>query len=244
MLISRMKRLFALALLLLLFPGLARAQSAPTFQNFFLEGSQQHTVYGDLGLTFADYNFANFLFFGGQIGFPLGYNFELGITLNFLNVDPEFGNNSSGLTDPTVVGRYLVQEGETDISVGAGLTLPLGEEEVGGGDGVDLNIFGALRHYLNASLAISGVLGIDFVEDFDEDYDASLRLGGGVIYQTNNPDLQLIGELLILSEGDFSILSFGVDYRVGNASRLRPALALGLDDGAPDVSLVLRLLLQ
>lgn len=235
--------LFAILILAVFWPATARAQKAPTFQNFFLEGAHQHTVYGDLGLVFSDFPGANFLQMGGRIGFPLGYNFELGVTIDFLSIDPEFGNNIDGIMDPMVVGRYLIQEGNSDISVGAGFSLPIGDEDIGGGDGVDFNLFGALRHYVNDMLAISGVLGIDFVEQFD-DYDASLRLGGAVIYRTNNRDLQLIGELTILSEGDFTLLTFGVDYRVGNSARLRPALGLGLDDGAPDIALALRVLLQ
>ncbi|MBX2819348.1 MAG: hypothetical protein KTR29_06685 [Rhodothermaceae bacterium] len=240
---SPIKRLFAFLLIAGLTPFTALAQKAPTFQNFFLEGAHQHSVYGDLGITFSDFPGANFLQMGGRIGFPLGYNFELGITIDFLSIDPQFGDNIDGISDPMVVGRYLVQEGNTDISVGAGFSLPIGDEDVGGGDGVDFNLFGALRHYLNDALAIAGVLGIDFVEIAD-DYDASLRLGGAAIFRTNNPDLQLIGELTILSEGDFTLLTFGVDYRVSDSARLRPALGLGLDDGAPDVALALRLLLQ
>lgn len=243
MYVSRYNWLLAVLMLAALLPSTARAQKAPTFQNFFLEGAQQHSVYGDVGIVFSDFPGANFLLMGGRIGFPVGYNFELGVTIDFLSIDPQFGNNIDGITDPMVVGRYLIQEGTSDISVGAGFSLPIGDEDVGGGDGVDFNLFGALRHYLNDVLAISGVLGIDFVEQFD-DYDASLRLGGAAIYRTNNRDLQLIGELTILSEGDFTLLTFGVDYRVGNSARLRPALGLGLDDGAPDIALALRVLLQ
>ena len=233
---------FACLLLIVLAPLCAKAQDAPTFQNFFLEGSQQQSVYGDIGLVFSDYDFANFLLFGGQVGFPIGESFELGITLDILSIDPEFGGNRSGLADPLVIGRYQIQGGQTDISIGGGLTLPLGEEEVGGGDGVDLNLFGALRHYINQALAITGVLGIDFIEQAD-DYDASLRLGGAVIYRTT-PDLQLIGELNILSDPEFALLTFGIDYQLSNSTRLRPAIGIGVDDGAPDFALTIRLLFQ
>ena len=240
----RMIKQSALFIILCIASTSAQAQTAQTFQNFFLEGSQQRSIYGDVGLIFSNFDFFNTLSVGGQLGIPIGDEFELGITLDFLTVDPDFGDNASGLTDPIVVGRYQIQQGETDISVGAGLSLPLGDEDIGQGDGVNFNMFGALRYLLQSNLAITGVLGIDFIEEFDgDDYDASLRLGGAVVYRSN-PDLQLIGELNILSDPDFVLLNFGVDYRVGPSARLRPALGVGLDNGAPDFVLTARLLLE
>lgn len=236
-------RRFAFVCILWFLPGAALAQDAQTFQNFFLEGSQQRSVYGEVGLIYSDFDFVNVVVLEGQIGIPIGQSFELGITLDFLTIDPDFGDNASGFSDPTVVGRFQVQRGQTDISVGGGLTLPFGDEDIGGGESVDINIFGALRHLINANLAITGVLGIDFFEQSNDDYDASLRLGGALIYRTT-PNLQLIGELNILTKTDYALLNFGVDYRVGNSTRLRPAIGLGVDNGAPDFVLVVKLLFQ
>ena len=239
-----MLRRLTFSFAILLVPVSAFAQDAQTFQNFFYEGSLQNSTYGDVGIIFGDFENANTISVGGQLGLALGQSFELGITLDFLTIDPEFGDNVSGLRDPILLGRYQVQQGTTDISVGGGLSLPIGDNEIlGEGESVDIHMFGALRHMINPQLAITGVLGIDFIEQFNDEYDASLHLGGAVIYRSS-PNLQLIGELNILSEVDFTLLSFGIDYSLSNSTRLRPALGLGLDDGAPDFVLVARLLFQ
>ncbi len=226
--------------LLLLCTHTSQAQNARTFQNFFLEGSHIGSVYGDAGLAFSDFDGGNVVTLGGQVGFPIGTSFELGVALGFITIDPEVGNNRSGLSDLSVTGRYLVAQGQTDISVGGGLTLPIGDEDVGQGNNVNINVFGALRHIANASLGITGVFGVDFIEQ-GNDYDASLRLGGGLIYRSS-PRLQLLGELSFLTDADYALLSFGVDYRLNSGTRLRPALGLGVDDGAPDFELILRFL--
>lgn len=235
-----MLRLLLSITLLLLCTNTASAQNARTFQNFFLDGSHVGSVYGDAGLGFSDFDRRNVVNLGGQVGFPIGRSFELGVMLDFITIDPEVGNNRSGLSDLGIVGRYLVSSGETDISVGGGLTLPIGDEDVGQGDDVNINVFGALRHTASATLGITGVLGVDFLEEGD-DYDASLRLGGGLIYRSS-PRLQLIGELSFLTDVEYALLSFGVDYRMNSGSRLRPALGLGVDDGAPDFELLFRFL--
>ena len=221
----------------------ASAQNARTFQNFFIEGSHLRTVYGDVGVEFSDFDAFNILNVGGRIGFPIGEAFELGAELDFVSfdVESEFAEDQSGLSDLAVTGRYLVSSGDTDISIGGGLTLPIGDEDIGQGEDVNINIFGALRHITAGSLGITGVLGIDFFDQGD-DYDSSVRIGGGIIYPAN-PNLQLIGELTILTDPDFALLSFGVDYMLNESTRLRPALGAGLDDGAPDLVLVISLLL-
>ena len=216
------------------------AQSARTFQNFFFDGSHVGKLYGDVGFQLSDLENRNVFNVGGQIGFPIGRSFELGGMLNFITIDYESSENRSGFSDLTVIGRQWVSRGSTDISVGGGLTLPIGDEDVQQGMNVNLHFFGALRHRVNASVGVTGVLGIDFLEEGD-DYDASLRLGGGVIYRSS-ARMQLLGELNILTDPDYALLSFGIDYQLSSGSRLRPALGIGVDNGAPDFVLILRLL--
>ena len=208
-------------------------------QNTFQDGSLVGTLYGEAGLSYNDFDFFNVLEVGGQIGFPIGNKFELGVDLHYLTVDPNAGSNTSGLTDIGVTGRALVSDGPTNFSVGGMITLPTGDEEIGQGD-VDIGIFGAVRHPASDDLAITGVLGIDFIERGDE-RDASLHLGGGVIYRIQR-ELSLIGELDFLTELDYALLSAGIDYIVGSSARLRPAIGLGLDDGAPDFALIVGIL--
>ena len=221
-------------------PNTSHAQGNQTearlFQNYFLDGSQVGKFYGEAGLNFSDFDFVNLFSIGGRAGFPIGMNFEAGLELNYLSFDPNNGDNVSGLSDLSFIGRYLVSDGPTDISIGGSITLPVGDEDVGQGD-VDLGVFGALRHPASDQLSITGTLGIDFLEQGD-DYEASLQLGGGIIYRTQ-PNLYLIGELNFITELDFALLSFGVDYVLDSNAHLRPAVGLGLDDGAPDFALLL-----
>ncbi len=220
-------------------PAALAQPDARTFQSFFREGTHMGKLYGDVGLEFSDFDYGDIITVGGQIGFPIGRLFELGATLNFVNQDYNFVENRSGLSDLTVVGRYLLHIGQTRTSVGGGITLPIGDEELGYGR-VDFTTFGAFRHTINSTLAITSVFGIEFL-DRGNDHDASLRLGGGAIYQTKN-NLQLLGELTFLTLPDYALLSFGVDYRLNSGARLRPALGIGLDNGSPDFVLIFRAL--
>jgi len=74
------------------------------------------------------------------------------------------------------------------------------------------------------------------MEGVDDDYDSNLLFGGGTIYKVNE-QLNIVGELNIWSKNDYMMLSGGVDYLLGNG-RLRGALGIGLDDGAPDITLI------
>ncbi len=227
--------------ILFCFACTAHAQpDARNFQNFFKEGTHVGSFYGDVGLNYSDNNGANVIDIGAQVGFPVSRSFELGLDLVYISVDPELGNNFGGLSDLGVTGRLLVSSRNvTQISVGGGLTLPVGDEDVGQGD-VDLNVFGALRHAANPTLAITGVFGIEFIEVGD-DYDYSLRLAGGVVYQSD-PDLQFLAELTFLTDRDWALLTLGADYRLRNGNRLRPAFGFGIDDGSPDLVLLARIL--
>ena len=67
-------------------------------------------------------------------------------------------------------------------------------------------------------------------------HETSLNIGAGAIYPINE-QLNLVGELFMQSEGDYMMLSGGVDYNLGSG-RIRGALGLGLDDGAPDIKIM------
>ncbi len=239
-------RYFSLAVcLLLLACSSASGQSrmnrdVRAFTNFYQDGTLVGSLYGEALFQFGDFDFANLTTLGARVGFPIGASFELGTELFFLNLDPEFGDNLSGVSDLGVYGRYRLNTTGPSITVGGSITLPVGEENLGQ-ERVNLGTFGAIRHAASPDLTLLGTLGIEFLE-FDDDYEASLRLGGGLVYQTNGA-LHVLGELTILSESDFVLLSGGIDYPLPNGgSRLRAALGVGLDDGAPDLQLILALL--
>ncbi len=223
------------------------------FQTFFRDAPISTVPYGDFGLIYNVFEGFKTLTIGGRGGYPINPKFELGAQLGFLNVSPDNGDGESGISDLQAVGKYNLLSETTNLSAGGLITLPIGNDDVGQGD-LNFGAFGALRHPLQNGIVLTGVLGLDFIEtetvdfnpftgevDKDTDYESSFLIGGGVIYPAS-PQLNLVGELNIQTEGDFIMLSGGIDYKLQMGSRIRGGLGLGLDDGAPDVSLMLTFL--
>ena len=125
------------------------------------------------------------------------------------------------------------------------ITLPIGSEDVGQGH-LNFGGFGAVRHKLESGIVITGTVGLIFYEyktyEFNnqtyeykekKERDNYLNLGAGVIYPLNK-QVCIVGEFSMQSEGDYSLLSGGVDYDLGSG-KVRGALGIGLDEGAPDL---------
>jgi len=251
-----MKKLTTVLLsgLLLLFVALPiQAQDSVAkvhlFQSYFFDAPIATAGYGEGGLSFASYEKWNTLGLGIQGGYPINEKIELQSELRYLNWSPDKGDGQSGISDLGVYGRYNVyDEKQTNIAAGGMITLPIGSEDVGQGN-LNFGAFGAVRHALNEQTALLGTIGLIFFEktefEFNPNtfqleektsYDNYLKIGLGGVYSVN-PQLNLVGELNIHSEGDYMMLSGGADYILGGG-RLRGALGLGLDDGAPDIMLV------
>ena len=219
------------------------------FQSYFYDAPITQSIYGEGGLSFATYDNFNNLGIGVQGGYPLNEKVELGTELRFINWSPDKGDGQSGISDLGVYGRYNVyNKDQTNISAGGMITLPIGSEDVGQGN-LNFGPFGAVRHTLNEQMAIVGTIGLFFFEKTEYEvnqttfqleektsYDSYLNIGIGTIYQVN-PQLNLVGELSLQSEGDYMLLSAAADYVLGNG-RLRGGIGLGLDDGAPDFKLM------
>ncbi len=73
------------------------------------------------------------------------------------------------------------------------------------------------------------------------DRETALLLGGGIIHQINT-QLTFVGELNLVTEGEFGMISGGLDYKLQSGGRLRGTLGLGIDDGAPDLAIVISFL--
>ncbi len=133
------------------------------------------------------------------------------------------------------------------------MTLPIGDENIAQGK-LNFGAFGALRHPMENGMVITGTVGLDFDETKEITYEAptfngttftgggfkeetkyktSFVLGGGVIYRTND-QLNVVGEFTMKTEVDYMLLSGGADYYMQEGIRVRGALGIGLDDGAPD----------
>lgn len=163
---------------------------------------------------------------------------QIGAGVGFLSQNPDesvLGPNvkgESGITDITAAGYYQVMPGVTPISVGALLTLPVGSEDIGEGT-FDFSVFGSLRHNTPSGLAITGTMGIEFFEVKNGNDQTSVLIAGGVVYPMAS-GLSILSELNIRTEGDYILLTGGVDYVLKSGGRLRGGIGLGLDDGAPD----------
>jgi hypothetical protein len=203
------------------------------FQTFLKDAPISLTPYGEAGLGFGDYDGFSSFFIGIQGGYPINPKIELDANWQFLNFSN--GNSRSGFSDLTVAGRYLLLEENPIISGGAFLTLPIGNDDVGQGN-FDFGIFGALRYPLQNKMVISGTLGLESLE-FGNNRETSLLFGGGLIYPASE-QLHVLGELNIQTQIDWALLSAGVDYKLQMGSKIRGMLGFGLDDGAPDITIM------
>lgn len=206
------------------------------FQSFFYDASLSTRPYGEIGLNFSDYEHASVIDVGAQGGIPIVPKFELGTGLYFRSINPEGDiDGESGITDIPVYGRYLfVSQQQIKFSGGAYLTLPVGSEDIGQSN-TNFGFFGAVRYGVSNQIALTGTLGLDFLEAGD-DRETSLNLGFGTIIGATN-ELNIIAELLLQTETEYAALSGGIDYKISSMGHLRGALLIGLDDGAPDLGI-------
>ncbi len=246
-------RTVAVLLVLVWGVGVSQAQNETDnvrlLQTFFQDAPIATSPYGEGLFQYSTYdNDLSSIDLAVQAALPVAEKLQLGGALGFRNISPDVGDSQSGISDLLVSGRYNVVPGPTMISVGALITLPIGSEDIGEST-LDFGGFGSLRHRLESGLVLTSTLGLDFEEtkipkvnprtgevETDSEYDNSLLIGGGVIYPTKN-NLNLIGEINFRTEGDYILLSGGLDYLLKSGGRLRGGLGLGLDDGAPNFTL-------
>lgn len=248
-----MKKFMFIILLLGLFIPPLSAQSnldnVRLFQSYFYDAPISKAGYGQGGLMYANYDLWNTFRVGVMAGYPINEKIELGTQLHFVNFSPDKGEGQSGISDIDVFGRYNVfNQDKTNISAGGMISLPIGSEDVLEGN-LDFGAFGAIRHALNSQMSLVGTIGLMFYEskkpkfnpntfevEEETSYESYLNIGAGLVYAVNK-EFNLVGELNLKSEGDYMLLSGGVDYLLGSG-RLRAGLGLGLDDGAPDFLLM------
>ncbi|MBN2543732.1 hypothetical protein JXI42_12775 [bacterium] len=220
-----------------------QADDVHIFQTYLKDAVVFPSPYGEAGLIFSTYEYFKSFQFGIQGGFPITEAIEVAGQIGFLSWSPDEGDGESGLTDLTVSGRYNFLPGITKVSAGGYVTLPIGEEKIGQSR-LNFGAFGALRHSFTGGIQVSGTLGLDFfetttyeIEGYElkekTEYETSFLLGGGGIFPINE-QISVVSELNIWTEGDYMLLTGGVDYKLSMGGRLRGALGIGLDDGAPD----------
>ena len=202
------------------------------FQSFFRDTPITTALYGNAFGNYTNFDFFNSTRAGFQAGYGVTPDIEVSAGLYYSSLDFDGVGQETGIEDVPVYGRYKFMDEDTKISGGAFVRLPVGSETIGEGN-LDFGIWGALRHPVSEWVTITGTLGIDFLETPIGDREASLNLGGGVIYLATDR-LNLIGELKIQSDIDYSAFSGGLDYRLADILHARANLLLGLDNGAPD----------
>lgn len=214
-------------------------QDVHLFQNFLNDSPIAKSPYIEAAAGYSDYDNANAFDLGVHGGFQINNKIEILGAVGFVNLDPD-GNakSESGLTDFTVLGKYQIQSGTTQISAGGFITLPTGKDELGEGN-TDFGGFASLRHPVSDSVVLSGEIGLDFIEvnkGNGKDREASFNVGGGAVIAVNSA-MHVVTEAVIKTETDEFMLSGGVDYALKDKSRVRAAIGLGLDDGSADFAL-------
>ncbi|MBN1755310.1 transporter [bacterium] len=213
------------------------------FQGHTRDASVITSPYIEGGLIFDSYEYLNMFEIGVLGAYPITSKIEVGGGFGFINWSPENGDGESGLSDLMVTGKYNIMDANPKVSAGAYITLPIGEEKIGQGH-LNFGAFGALRYALSAGPVLCGSLGLDFFEsvtyeivdwELEEktEYETNIILGAGGIFPINK-QLSIISEFNLWTEGEYILLSGGVDYLLNMGGHLRGMLGLGLDDGAPD----------
>jgi hypothetical protein len=188
----------------------------------------------------------------GQAAFQIWRNSEIGGRVGFGKTDSSSGaEDGTGATDFDLWAKYYWNLGDrgTEMSAGAIVTIPTGDDSAGlGMDAFALKGFGAIRYSLN-HLVLTGTLGLQTNDNGQTlgsgelDGDISFTAGAGVIIPWSDA-FSFIGELSWKSarfEGldDDARLLGGLNLRLSDRGMLRPAVAAGLDDGAPDFEFII-----
>lgn len=186
---------------------------------------------------------------------------ELGGRFWLISLDPDGGDNETGVSDVDLWGKYQLIDDPFLLSIGALATLPTGSDRIyvprASGE-FNLEFFAGLRAYLTDIFALIGHGGFRFNSDADikvtgeerysTDGEVSWILGGGVIYEIQ-PDLNILAELNYESEryshahSDTELTGM-LEYKAAENFSLAGGLGIGLDELAPEFELIFGLTLQ
>jgi len=199
-----------------------------------------------------DSEFIDYTAVYGQAAFQLFANTELGGRVGFGKSDTDSGDlDGTGATDLDLWGKYYWNLGDraTEVSAGALLTVPTGDDAAGlGTDAFALKGFVAARISLEA-VVLTGTLGLQanesgrFLGSDDLDGETSFTAGAGIIVPWSD-SFSIVGELSWKTqrfegfEDDGRVLG-GINLRLSDRGMLRPAVSFGLEDGAPDYQFII-----
>lgn len=240
--------LFLTALTLVAAP--AQAQTASTdrsFLNFAEDATVADRQWWEGQLVFQEGDVVDVIALRGVFAGQIVEDVEVGGSVGFGSTDGPSGfDDGSGATDLDLWGKYHFgarNNGRTEFAAGGRVIVPIGDDSVGlGADSFAFGIFGSARHRAD-SVIWFGNVGIQVngdgeIFDIELDGEGTIQLGGGVIVPVSDRisfvgELRHDGERFENTEDAAQVLG-GLNWRLKNQSQLRFALAIGLDDGAPD----------
>ena len=204
-------------------------------QSFFRDTRVARAPYGEAFYNYDNFDFLDITTAGVQLGVGIDDKIEIAAGVYYINRLPDEVDGASGVADVPLYARYQFSDGPTKFSGGLFATIPIGSEEIGEGN-LNFGPFVAVRHPVSDVVALTGTLGVDFLDTAIEDYEASMNFGGGVIYHAARK-LFVVGDIKVMSDLDYSAISGGLNYQITKSVHLRTNLLLGLDENAPDFGL-------
>jgi hypothetical protein len=183
------------------------------------------------------------------INYGIVKNMEIAASLPLRIVSPEGGDSQIGLGSVSFGGKYVIPS--QNVNFGVGLDIALGpiSEDLGWRTTV-ITPKGLVTYRVPGStgIVLNGEFGIGFWSMGDRTYDVmgyrvtvdggsdsfiQVKAGVGIPFTKT---LTGIGELGVNQFGDSgSAMAFGI--RTGTKTKLQALVAVGLGDGAPDVTL-------
>lgn len=228
-------------------PQKTTTQSPVTLiQNFIFDAYHPNALIFDGELDYNSFDGLSTFGIKARGFYPINDKINLRGIVGFASFSPEVGNGESGLIDPVISLGYKLMSGITTITGIGYLTLPIGSEDIGQSC-LNFGFGAAIRHTLDSKMALTGSLGLKFYEldtyNFvtgkkESDYESGLGLNAGFIYLFQS-NMAFVGELIFDNKINYSLLSAGMDYRLSSGHHMRGALGLGLDDGAPDLMILI-----
>jgi hypothetical protein len=217
-------------------------------QNHWLEGSLRIQDWDDFDAWLLGPTFMTTL--------PTLPALELGTRFGIIHFDPDGAGSETGLTDIDLWGKYqFYRDAQMMLSGGLLLTLPTGRDDVihprASGE-INVEAFVAGRYQADRQTALIAHFMLRRNSDMDIEINNFRRsidgkfqmgIGAGIIYEVA-PALNLIGEFNLATEAyddmDNEIqLWGGAEYKLAPGVSLRGGLGIGLDDGSPDIEIML-----
>jgi hypothetical protein len=155
--------------------------------------------------------------------------------------------SGAGLFDPILYGKYRITRGAIDLSVGAAVEIPLGDDEAGRGSGVfQYGAFAGLRkNFAHStfiwSLGLSDRGDTEFPEPSEGE--TAMQLGTGVLVPLSRiwtfvAEASYEGARFKGESADARAL-LGLDWRPAKNLVMRGGVSGGLTDRAPDIAATL-----